>query len=732
MDGTGIFELQNKHPKQRRKKKKRFDTSTNDKFESGPYSSSFIRNNQYQQNSSPHIVFQLIMVMTNHTNHPPHPSPPGLLSTIAMESPVSTQSSPSQRSRPCSRNNSSGSSNQSRRKKPLPLKQRTSSIDQRRDYTAQTWISVLSLVKLREYVITVDHFPIWRRHLAWAIDDGKDLRDYITQRYASSMVFMSLLLSTELGILFNSAGVTTIVRQSLRQQAHHTVSFWAGIAIIISAVFTLLSLISTFTAWTMVSAISDVNAHCILRSSIGQYAAELPGRYIVGSIYSFLIWFCLFLFLLLPVGFYSYLLLLIVTCLFVHTITAFSAFGRVIMHTGAMGSTRIFDKEYESRLQPHSLHANLLTKAKANLGNKTSIIRQYRTQSTPIERLYSEDEMSGRLSFRSTTDALDIPPPPPVFITNAESQRGRSDSFVKFADGYNTNGDRFEPEATPSILDAFNTTNKSRNRNMPIDSTMPFTAPRRPPRQQHRSDDDEKTPLVTNQSTSSSADIVDRWIGGGVTRTDSNMTDGNDDGTVLTKDKHGHNRRISFDNPYLLFEDPTPFVPSIQQDDRRRDTAQQENSPHPFHRSSATTTEPTHSPRYRDNAATSNSSNNTYRLQYDMSSDDEALFNNDYGATDDDDDDNDSNNNQVAVSQFTPQEHSSDYYFENNTNTDTNHQHHHPLLAPATTSSTRLTNANATQIKSQGLSITTLSEQTRLIDDHQLERGDYNSTQSGL
>ena len=38
---TGIFELQNKHPKQRGEKKEEIRY---DKFESGPYSSSFIRN----------------------------------------------------------------------------------------------------------------------------------------------------------------------------------------------------------------------------------------------------------------------------------------------------------------------------------------------------------------------------------------------------------------------------------------------------------------------------------------------------------------------------------------------------------------------------------------------------------------------------------------------------------------------------------------------------------------
>lgn len=90
--------------------------------------------------------------------------------------------------------------------KPLPLKQRTSSSSNQRDYNQQTWLSLLVLVKFREFFVTVDHFSIWRRHLAWANDDGKDLRTYMTQRYASNMVFMSLLLSTELGEYGSSRG----------------------------------------------------------------------------------------------------------------------------------------------------------------------------------------------------------------------------------------------------------------------------------------------------------------------------------------------------------------------------------------------------------------------------------------------------------------------------------------------------------------------------------------------
>jgi hypothetical protein len=512
--------------------------------------------------------------------------------------------------------------------KPLPLKQRTSSIDPRRDVTAQTWTSVLSLVKWREFVITVDHFSIWRRHLAWAIENGKDLRDYMTQRYASSMVFMSLLLSTELSVLFNSAGVTTAIRQALLHEQHGSPSFWAGIAILISAILTLLSLISTFTAWTMVSAVSEANAHCILRSSIGQYAAELPGRFIVGSIYSFLIWFSLFVFLLLPVGLWSCLLLLLVICLFVHTITAFSAFGRMIMHTGAMGSTPIFDKAYEASLQPHSLHHNLLVKAKANLGNKTSIIRQYRMKSKPIARLYSEDEMSGHLSCHSEME----------FSTETSTllspkTRRRTESLVKFADGFDTNGDRLLH--SPDISEAFPTPRSKeiafsrdaahRSRNLSALSYDSFVEPpttqRRPPRRPEKlvAKEDASPLVVKNQS----ADVVDRWINAQtepVHPTVENASELFD--SLLTKDKHGHMRRISTDNPYLLFEDPTPFVLSTQSEPP---SCRTETMPSPDRRPIET------NPKM---GFASPLSKRVYG-PHAMASDDEVLFNHDYGSDSD-------------------------------------------------------------------------------------------------
>jgi len=339
--------------------------------------------------------------------------------------------------------NSTNNSTTSTSKKPLPLKQRTSSVDARRDFSHATWWSLLQLLKLREFVVTVDHFSIWKRHLAWAVTDGTYLRSYLTQRYSASMIFSSLLLGAELNVLFNSAHVTTQVRQALTEEDYTKLEFWIGLTILVSSILTLLSLVSTFTAWTMISAVSPPNMHCILRSSMGQYVAELPGKFIVGSIYTFLLWLVLFFFLLLPVGVASLTLVTIALGLFVHTVAAFSAFGRIIMHTGAMGSTRIFDETYEAGLLPRTLHRNLLHKAQTSLHKETSIRRQY--MSEPLTRPFGQQEsMEFSPQAQHTRIPSSIQSSIPSFAANwahgEPTARKRTGSLVRFADGTDTSG----------------------------------------------------------------------------------------------------------------------------------------------------------------------------------------------------------------------------------------------------------------------------------------------------
>lgn len=334
--------------------------------------------------------------------------------------------------------------------KPLALKQRTSSVDLRRDYTSQTWISVVGLLKFREFLITVDHFSIWKRHLAWACDDGKKLRNYMTQQYESNMLFMSLLLSTELCILFNDSTVQTKVIECLMQERIESMEFWAGITIIVSCILTLMSLVATFAAWTMVSAVSDVNTHCILRSSIGQYVVELPGRFIVGSIYTFTIWMTLFINILMPGILWPFLLGAFVVVCFVHTITAFSAFGRIVMHTGAMGDRPIFDPTYEDNQSPHSLHQDLLAKAEATLMNGTSIRRLYGNHLRPIDRKMTVAELSHHLKSQdsdlsSRGSVVSCERKEDHEASLSEKTHQRTGSIVKFAEGsiiYDTSGEQ--------------------------------------------------------------------------------------------------------------------------------------------------------------------------------------------------------------------------------------------------------------------------------------------------
>lgn len=270
--------------------------------------------------------------------------------------------------------------------------QRTSSVDTRKEISAQTWISLLTLLKPREYFLTVDNTPIWRKHLSWAKKDGNQLRQLLVSKFGTNMVFMSLLLGAEMNVLFNSNRLCTEMRQDM-QEMNLTPHFWCGITIIISVICTLFTILTTFTSWSIVSVISDANSHALLRSSIGQYACFLPSKLIVTAIYSFIVWISLFIYILMP-HFWSIIVIAAILLLFFHVMTVYSAFGRLIIHSGAMGDSPIFDPSFEAELLPRGLHTSLLFKALDELRKGTSITRQYKYPSRPIGRVDSMDALT--------------------------------------------------------------------------------------------------------------------------------------------------------------------------------------------------------------------------------------------------------------------------------------------------------------------------------------------------
>jgi hypothetical protein len=290
-----------------------------------------------------------------------------------------------------------------------------------------------------EYFVTIDQSALWQKHVAWAKPKGNDLKRYISSQYSSRMVLLSLLLATEMSVFFNSAPELVNLRSSLSiividndnnnnnsHQHNSILPFWIGFVLLLNICVTILGILATFTTWNIVSAVSDTNAHCLLRSSLGQYVTTLSPRLVVCSLYLFLLWFLLFVVELILGGDGSsgngnnfnnnnnnnkttmsmsnmirnififtkhhIHILLLWSCFLFGVITLFfcivvplSAFGRLVLHTGAMSEQPVLSERLELDLLPSGLHAGLVIRAHHsqrryganNTNTATGVTRQY-------------------------------------------------------------------------------------------------------------------------------------------------------------------------------------------------------------------------------------------------------------------------------------------------------------------------------------------------------------------
>jgi hypothetical protein len=211
--------------------------------------------------------------------------------------------------------------------------------------------------------------------------DGDELRHYITSRYSTNMVLLSLLLATEIHVFFNSSHELVQMRSILGTYpiAWDSLQFWIGLTILLDVCVTLMGLIATFTLWGMISAISDSNSHCLLRSSLGQYVTSLPPRFALASIYLFLLWILLFV-IDLVVGPLAIVLVVLALIMFFSIVLPLSAFGRLIMHTGAMSQRPVLSADLEKDLLPSGLQSSLLIHATHRQRRNVCVTAQYRRQ----------------------------------------------------------------------------------------------------------------------------------------------------------------------------------------------------------------------------------------------------------------------------------------------------------------------------------------------------------------
>ena len=241
----------------------------------------------------------------------------------------------------------------------------------------------------------MNHTSLWQRHIAWAKPKGHELKAYISSQYSTNMVLLSLLLGIQINIFFSSSPELVDLRKNYlsndaisQQQKQHfwehfeiylSLRFWIGFLLILNICVTTLGILATFTTWSMISAISDRNAHCLIRSTIGQYVTTLPPRLVVASVYVFLLLFVLFIIDLVAIANpLLWILLVWLTYMFHSMVIRLSTFGRLILHTGAMSQRPVLSDELEKELLPTGLYTSLMIRAYHRRRKNTSVTNQYR------------------------------------------------------------------------------------------------------------------------------------------------------------------------------------------------------------------------------------------------------------------------------------------------------------------------------------------------------------------
>ena len=217
-------------------------------------------------------------------------------------------------------------------------------------------------------------------------------------------------------------GTTTTAGGVVAHILLYDLKFWIGMILLLNIVVTLLGLLVTTTTWGKISSLGDGdgdgdneriddthnghthknksnnnnnnNAHCLIRSTTGSYITSLPPRFVVASLYLCLLWVVLFIVDLVHVV-PATVLVLTVIILFFSVVPSLSMFGRLILHTGAMSSSRpVLSPKLEQELLPTGLQSSLLIRAIINSKRKNySVMNQYNKH---VRRRNRQQQQQGR------------------------------------------------------------------------------------------------------------------------------------------------------------------------------------------------------------------------------------------------------------------------------------------------------------------------------------------------
>lgn len=237
----------------------------------------------------------------------------------------------------------------------------------------------------------------------WSKKSGDDLKSIVTARYSSSTVFLSLLFSTEMAVIYSPSQPANDIREAMANERINSVEYWAGIAVCTSIFFSVSALVANFTAWSVFSSLSRQNAPIVLRSNVGLYAAQLPMRLVLAATYLFLSFVGLTWWVVMP-SLAAFILTVGGALLIFHIVTTFSAIGRVVMLTGAMAEVPIIPEEEEINLSPPELSDVLVQRARLARRMNVDVMKQYRVDYQELIR----DVEEGKVQFPITDSEFDL------------------------------------------------------------------------------------------------------------------------------------------------------------------------------------------------------------------------------------------------------------------------------------------------------------------------------------
>jgi hypothetical protein len=199
---------------------------------------------------------------------------------------------------------------------------------------------------------------LFLEHVAWT-KSGKDIKAYATRTFAAATILLSVLVGIQLLFLFSSSSeLGSSARDALLTSDYTNPLYYMGLLCILSSLLTGLSIGTTVTFWKLIDAVSDNNAYCMLRSSMGQFVWGVVDRLIRTALVLFFAWTVLGMCVLLRGPVLVVMLAFVLTFTIVAKTTV-SAFARLILESGAMSDKKLFHTDYERTLVPSALHAAL-------------------------------------------------------------------------------------------------------------------------------------------------------------------------------------------------------------------------------------------------------------------------------------------------------------------------------------------------------------------------------------